>query len=228
MANSRGPLPLLLLGLLVSPAFLQQHPCDVIRSTSTPGSFSLDVSPQTYKPGEIYTVTVSGADNGTSVLLQALSGDGRSDGLWETETEAVSCGASEYLVQKNISGHGARTRWTSPSNANAAAVHIRAFVTFANGTTLLQSQTLTRDLTTGFMTPAPSTATRTASGAHQPTLFSNSTGGRFNATIMTHNWASSHQQHQVPYNSASTSQIRSVLLAAFQFLPIFLGFKLLS
>lgn len=77
------------------------------------------------KDTSLFPVTISGIDNGTSVLLQALSNDGRSGGLWETESEAVSCSSNEYLVQKNVSGNGTRTRWTSPNNANSAAVLIR-------------------------------------------------------------------------------------------------------
>ncbi|XP_015273508.1 PREDICTED: uncharacterized protein LOC107116148 [Gekko japonicus] len=215
MANPRCTLQLLFLGLLVSPAFLLEHPCEVVKNTIPRGSFRLDVSPQTFRPQEIYTVTISGIDNGTSVILQALA-DGRSGGLWEAETEAVSCSGTEYLVKKNVSGNGTRTRWTSPSNANETAVNIRAFVTFANGTTLMQAHTLTRALTTGVMTPMPSRATHTASGT------------RLNTTVATHNWASTHQEHQVTQSSAVTSQTRSVLLAAVQFLPVFLGFKLLS
>ncbi|KAL8173576.1 UNVERIFIED_CONTAM: hypothetical protein K2H54_008608 [Gekko kuhli] len=227
MANPRCLLQLVFLGLLASPAFLLEHPCEIVKKTVPRGSFGLDVSPQSFRPQEIYTVTISGIDNSTSVILQALA-DGRSGGLWETESEPVSCSGTEYLVKKNVSGNGTRTRWTSPSNANETAVNIRAFVTFANGTTLMQAHTLTRALTTGAMTPAPSTATHTASGAHRPSLFGNTTNARLNATLATHNWASTQQHHQVTYSAAAASQTRSVLLAALQVLPVFLGYKLLS
>nr|XP_056716985.1 uncharacterized protein LOC130487480 [Euleptes europaea] len=216
MANPRCTLHLLFLGLLIAPAFLQQHPCEIIKKTVSHGTFNLDVSPQTYRPGETYTITVGGIDNSTSVILQAVSADNRSGGLWEMESEAVSCSGAEYAVQKNVSGNATRIRWISPRNANVGAVYIRAFVTFANGTTMLQSHTFARNQTTGAMTPPP-----TATHTHRPTIL-------HNATMLHHNWASTHDQTKGPYNSASTSQTTSVLLAAIQLLPIFLGFKLLS
>ncbi|XP_048368597.1 placenta-expressed transcript 1 protein-like [Sphaerodactylus townsendi] len=223
MANPRCTLQLLFLGLLIAPAFLQQHPCEIVKSTVRRGTFTLDVSPPTYSPGGIYTVTISGIDNSTSVILQALSADSRSGGLWENENEAIGCSGMEYVVQKNVSGNGTRTRWTSPNNSNEEAVHIRAFVTFANGTTLTQSYMLTKDLTAGVTTPATSTAshaTHTTSKTHRPTIHHDATADHHH-----HHWASFHNQS---HNSASVSQTSSVLLAAMQVLPAFLGFRLLS
>ncbi|XP_054853989.1 uncharacterized protein LOC129342314 [Eublepharis macularius] len=221
MTTSKCVLQLLFLGLLVSPAFLQEHPCEIVKKTVKHGSFHLDVSPPTYKPGEIYTVTIQGIDNSTFVILQATSSKNYSGGLWETENEGISCSGNEYVVQKNVSGNGTRTHWTSPNDVNESAAQIRVFVSFANGTTLLQSRTITRDLTTGGATPAPPTAT------HRATILSN-THTRLNSTEANHNGASPHHGTQKPYSSASTSQASSVLLAALQFLPVFLGFKLLS
>ncbi|XP_034995762.1 uncharacterized protein LOC118097175 [Zootoca vivipara] len=229
-------LQLVFLGaLFVSPAYLQQPPCDIVKKTVTRGAYKLNVEPSYFKPSAIYTVTITGIDNSTSVILQALPSEYGSSGLWESENKPISCSGVENLVETNVSSdNSARTRWTAP-NANVESVLIKSFVTFANGTTLLQTQTLERDTTTtstrsvsSSATPRPDTST---TGTQKPTLHSNSPDAHIllNATtIHHHNLASSHQWTQGPKGSASAAQGSSFLLAFLQLLSISLGFKLLS
>ncbi|CAI5795352.1 Hypothetical predicted protein [Podarcis lilfordi] len=229
-------LQLVFLGaLFVSPAYLQQAPCDIVKKTVTRGAYKLNVEPSYFKPSAIYTVTITGIDNSTSVILQAVPSEDGSSGLWESENKPISCSGVENLVEKNVSsGNSTRTRWTAP-NANMESVLIKSFVIFANGTTLLQTQTLARDTTTTSIrsvsssaTPRPDTSTP---ASHNPTLHSNPTDGHvlLNAsTVHHHNFASSHQWTQGPKGSASAAQGSSFLLAFLQLLSISLGFKLLS
>lgn len=56
MAWLKLTMPLYLLGaLMVSPAYFQQPPCEVVRKTVPRGSFRLDVEPGAYAPNDIYT-----------------------------------------------------------------------------------------------------------------------------------------------------------------------------
>ncbi|XP_033028221.1 uncharacterized protein LOC117060163 [Lacerta agilis] len=230
-------LQLVFLGaLFVSPAYLQQAPCDIVKKTVTRGAYKLNVEPSYFKPSAIYTVTITGIDNSTSVILQAVPSEDGSSGLWESENKPISCSGVENLVENNVSrGDSTRTRWTAP-NANMESVLIKAFVTFGNGTTLLQTQTLARDTTTttsnrsvsSSSTPRPDTST---TDSHKPTLHSNPADDHIllNATtVHHHNFASSHQWTQGPKGSASAAQGSSFLLASLQLLSISLGFKLLS
>ncbi|KAH0623342.1 hypothetical protein JD844_031564 [Phrynosoma platyrhinos] len=226
----QAPLQLLSLGLLLlaSPVHLQRPPpCEIIRNTVSRGSYNLDVSPPYYKPGAIYTVTVTGIENATSLILQAVSSEEGPNGLWESENQPIACSDTESLVQKNVSGSGARTRWTSPSNGNGESAEIRAFVSFANGTTLLQTRSLVQGMTTTVVA-TPSTASEPTSGSHRPTPLNNTTDSHMlhNATVVHPNLASSHQWTKgPPHSGVSVAHASSFLLAL---LPISLGYKLLS
>nr|XP_060643670.1 uncharacterized protein LOC132782775 [Anolis sagrei ordinatus] len=214
---------------LVSPVRLQRPPaCELIRSTVAKGSYLLEVTPPYYKPGAIYTVTVSGIENGTSLILQAIYSDEESRGLWEAEDQSIACSDTESLVQKNVTGSGSRTRWTSSSNANVASAEIRAFVSFANGTTLMQTRSLQEGRTT--MAVTPSSSSQPTSGSHHST-FSDTTDRHLlhNTTVVHHNMASSHQlTPSPPYSGASGAQTCSFLLALLQVFSISLGYKLLA
>ncbi|KAJ7304932.1 hypothetical protein JRQ81_010617 [Phrynocephalus forsythii] len=227
MIAFQSPVQLLVFGaFLVSPVSLQLSPCEVVRNTVAYGSYKLNVQPLHYKPDSIYTISISGIENGTSVILQAVpSTESSSSGMWETENHPLSCSGNENLVQKNVSGSDTRTRWTSPSNANVASAQIRVFVSFANGTTLLQTQNLVRDVGT-----TPSAATHPTTDSHKPTLHSNSTHTHvlLNSTIAHPNLASSHQWTKGPSSSVSVAQASSFLLAALQLFSVSLGYKLLS
>ncbi|XP_060551010.1 placenta-expressed transcript 1 protein-like [Pantherophis guttatus] len=145
MAWLKLTLPLCFLGaLLVLPAYCQQAPCEVVRKTVPQGSFRLDVEPHDYTPNDIYTVSITGAENASSVIFQILPSENSGGGLWEEGNRLVRCSPSESLMQKNISGSGIRTRWISSSSLNVGSAEIRAFVTFINGTTLLQTRTLAK------------------------------------------------------------------------------------
>ncbi|XP_044312336.1 uncharacterized protein LOC123036885 [Varanus komodoensis] len=222
-------LQLLFLGaLLVAPAHFQQPPCDLVRNTVARGSFKLDVEPATYKPGNIYVVSITGVENGTSVILQAAPTENSSGGLWESKNKLLTCGNSENVVQRNISGSGTRTRWTSPSDAHVASALIRAFVSFSNGTTLLQTRSLLKDLQTAAVASTPATATDLPP-ARQPTRHNSAPNSHdlLNATAAHHNFASAHQGTKGPHSSVSVAQSSNVLLAALQLLSISLGYKLL-
>uniref|UniRef100_A0ABM5EQI7 Placenta-expressed transcript 1 protein n=1 Tax=Pogona vitticeps TaxID=103695 RepID=A0ABM5EQI7_9SAUR len=223
----QSPVQLLVLGaFLVSPASLQPSPCEVVRNTAAYGSYQLSVHPLFYKPNSIYTISIPGIENGTSVILQAVtSADGASNGMWEMENHLLSCSKTENLVQRNITSSGTRTRWTSPSNTNVASAQIRAFVSFANGTTLLQTQNLVRDVAT-----TPSAATHPTTDSHKPTLHGDSTHTHvlLNATMNHHNLASSHQWTKGPNSSVSMAGASSFVLAVLQLFSISLGYKLLS
>nr|XP_008117094.1 PREDICTED: uncharacterized protein LOC103280313 [Anolis carolinensis] len=228
--SSRSQHLLAFLLFLASPVHLQRPPaCELIRSNVARGSYLLEVTPRDYKPGAIYTVTVSGIENGTSLILQAVSSsDEESSGLWEVENQSIACSDTESVVQRNVSGSGTRTRWTSPSNANVASAQIRAFVSFANGTTLLQ----TRNLLEGgsSMAVTPSASSQPTSGSPRPTL-SNTTDHHLlhNTTVVHHNLASSHQLTKgPPHSGASAGPACSFLLALLQVFSISLGYKLLA
>ncbi|XP_061448550.1 uncharacterized protein LOC133368381 [Rhineura floridana] len=224
-------LHLLFLGVLyVSPAYLQQAPCEIAKNTFRRGTYKLDVDPTYYKPGAIYTVSISGIDNSTSVILQVLP----SSGLWESENQLISCSTTENIVQRNISGNNTRTRWIAPNNVNVESVLIRSFVSFANGTSLLQTLNLDKDVTIAritykpLSTPQPGTV---SVSSHKPALHSNSTDAHhtlLNSTTEHHNFASSHEWTKEPHSSVSTAQASSFLLALMQLLSVSLGYKLLS
>ncbi|XP_053125065.1 placenta-expressed transcript 1 protein-like [Hemicordylus capensis] len=223
-----------LLGVLVSPAYLQEQPCSLIKNTVPRGFYILKVEPLFYRPGAIYTVSITGVENGTSVILHAVTSQHNVPGLWESDNQLISCSGDESLVKKNISGSSIRTRWTSPTNTNVLSAEIRTFVSFANGTTLMQTQTLTKEFATASVTAVPSSASHTAAVPHQPTLRSNATDAHvlLNSTVIHHhNLASAHESTKGtggPKGSVSTAQASSFILAATQLLSAFLGFKLLS
>ncbi|XP_066495263.1 placenta-expressed transcript 1 protein-like [Tiliqua scincoides] len=227
MASLKCTLQLLFLGALLAPAYLQQETCLVVKNTLKLGSYALDVYPEFYKPDAIYTVSVTGVKNGTAILLQALPSESNSTGLWEGKNERIICSLSEDVVQKNLSGNDFQIRWTAPSDPHVQSAEIRAFVTFTNGTTLRQTQTLSRELLIAVVTPAPTHSEK----PHRPTPHddhANEAHVLHNATVIHHSFASHQSPYQSPKGSAWTSQASSFILAATQFLSIFLGFKLLA
>ncbi|KAJ6650327.1 hypothetical protein lerEdw1_013389 [Lerista edwardsae] len=222
MASLRCTLQLLFLGTLLAPAYLQQETCLVVQNTMRRGSYSLEVHPDFYKPDATYTVSVTGVENGTSILLQALPSESNSTGLWEGKHERIACSPSEDVLHTNLSGSNFLIRWTAPSDTHVPSAEIRAFVTFTNGTTLRQTRTLSRELITAVVTPAPSHS----AGTHRPTPHSHHEAAHVlhNSTIVL-----SHQgPHQSTKGSAWTAQASSFILAATQFLSVFMGLKLLS
>ncbi|XP_058050775.1 placenta-expressed transcript 1 protein-like [Ahaetulla prasina] len=228
MAWLKLALPLFFLGaLLVSPAYCQQPPCEVVRKTVPRGSFQLDVDPRDYTPDDIYTVSITGAENASSVIFQILPSENSGGGQWEEGNRLVRCSPSDSVMQKNISGSSTRTRWISSSNLNIGSAEIRAFVTFANGTTLLQTRTLAKGVLSSV---ASSSVSRPTSSTGKPTPLSNPTDGHHHiaATSFHHNLAPSHQSTKGPHSSVSVTQASSVLLAILQFLSISLGYKLLA
>ncbi|XP_026536793.1 placenta-expressed transcript 1 protein-like [Notechis scutatus] len=228
MAWLKLTMPLFLLGaLLVWPAFCQQPPCEVVRKMVPRGSFRLDVEPRDYTPNNVYTVSISGAENASSVILQTVPSDNSGEGLWEEEKRLVRCGPYETIVQKNISGSAIRTRWISSSNLNTGSAEIRAFVTFANGTTLLQTRTLAKG---GVSSMSSSSVSRPTSSTGNPTLLSHPSDGHrhINSTSFHHNLAPSHPSIKGPHSSVSVTQASSCLLAMLQLLSISLGYKLLA
>ncbi|KAK9394966.1 placenta-expressed transcript 1 protein [Crotalus adamanteus] len=220
-------MPLFFLGaLLVSPAYFQQPPCEVVRKTVPRGSFRLDVEPGAYSPNDIYTVSITGAEKASSVILQIVAPENSDGGLWEEENLLVRCSASQSVLQKNVSGSSVRVRWISSSNLNVGSAEIRAFVTFANGTTLMQSRTLAKEVVSSMS----SSASRPTSSTRKPTLLSNPSDGHrhLNATAFHHNLASPHQSTKGPHSSVSGTQASSLLLAILQLLSVSLGYKLLA
>ncbi|KAG8141631.1 hypothetical protein E2320_007217, partial [Naja naja] len=219
MACLKLTMPLFLLGaLLVSQAFCQQPPCEVVREMVPRGSFGLDVEPHDYTPNDIYIVSITGAENASSVILQIVPSQNSGEGLWE-EKRLVRCGPSGTVVQKNITGSGIRTRWISSSNLNVGSAEIRAFVTFANGTTLLQTRTLEKERVS---TMSSSSISQPTSSTGKPTLLSNPSDGHrhINATSFHHNLAPSHPSTKGPHSSVSVTQASSGLLAMLQLLSI--------
>ncbi|ETE61867.1 Placenta-expressed transcript 1 protein [Ophiophagus hannah] len=227
MAWLKLTMPLFLLGaLLVSPAFCQPSPCEVVRKTVPRGSFQLDVEPRDYTPNDIYIVSITGVENASSVVLQIVPSENGGEGLWEEEKRLVRCGPSATVMQKNISGSGIRTRWISSSNLNIGSAEIRAFVTFANGTTLLQTRTLEKE----GVSSMSSSVSQPTSSTGKPTLLSNPSNGHrhINSSSFHHDLAPSHPSTKGPHSSVSVTQASSGLLAMLQLLSISLGYKLLA
>ncbi|XP_063166994.1 placenta-expressed transcript 1 protein-like [Candoia aspera] len=227
MAWLKLTIQLFFLGVsLVSPAYFQQPPCEIVKKTVARGSFKLDVEPLYYEPGEIYTVSISGAQNATSVILQIVPPEHTFGGLWEEENRLVSCSAMESVMQKNFSGPGTMTRWISPSAPSTGSAQIRAFVSFANGTTLLQTKTVEGELVASRSSSVP----QPTSSTPKPAVHNNPTDGHLhiNSTVVHHNFASSHQWTKNPHSSVSVAQASSFLLAIMQLLSVSLGYKLLA
>ncbi|XP_007422682.1 placenta-expressed transcript 1 protein [Python bivittatus] len=211
---------------LVLPAYSQQPPCEIVRKTVAQGSFRLDVDPLYYEPGAIYTVSVTGAEKATSVILQIVPPENSSGGSWEEEHQTIHCSATESVMQKNFSGPGTQIRWRSPRAPSAGSAQIRAFVSFVNGTTLLRTKILEGELVTSMS----SSVSQPTSSPHKPTLHSNPSDVHLhlNTTTVHHNFASSHQWTKDPHSSVSVAQASSFLLTILQLLSISLGYKLLT
>ncbi|KAG6926530.1 placenta-expressed transcript 1 protein-like [Chelydra serpentina] len=123
MAALTTTLQLLFLGALISPVYLQDD-CQSIQ-TATLGSYNLSVTPADYKANTNYSVTISGATNSSSVILQALNTQNSSVGQWEDPV--VNCNNTS-VGKQNITTT-ATVQWTSPAN-ETAPVEISVFVTF--------------------------------------------------------------------------------------------------
>ncbi|EMP35132.1 hypothetical protein UY3_07712 [Chelonia mydas] len=139
MAVLISTLQLLFLGALISPVYLLDA-CELIQNTTHLGSFNLSVIPDDYKADTNYSVTISGATNNSSVILQAIDSQNSSVGQWENPVVNCSNGLSG---QQNIT-NTATIQWKSPNNVTDR-VEIRVFVTFSDGSTLLQKTTLSRE-----------------------------------------------------------------------------------
>ncbi|XP_027678714.2 placenta-expressed transcript 1 protein [Chelonia mydas] len=148
MAVLISTLQLLFLGALISPVYLLDA-CELIQNTTHLGSFNLSVIPDDYKADTNYSVTISGATNSSSVILQAIDSQNSSVGQWENPVVNCSNGLSG---QQNIT-NTATIQWKSPNNVTDR-VEIRVFVTFSDGSTLLQKTTLSR---ASSVTPASTT-----------------------------------------------------------------------
>ncbi|CAM4667292.1 unnamed protein product [Lepidochelys olivacea] len=154
MAALTSSLQLLFLGALISPIYLLDA-CELIQNTTHLGSYNLSVIPDDYKADTNYNVTISGAINSSSVILQAVNSQNSSVGQWENPVVNCSNGLSG---QQNIT-NTATVQWKSPTSGTDR-VEIRVFVTFSNGSTLLQKTTLS---TASSITPASTTRIPTTS-----------------------------------------------------------------
>ncbi|CAM5121542.1 unnamed protein product [Natator depressus] len=154
MAALISTLQLLFLGALISPVYLLDA-CELIQNTTHLGSYNLSVIPDDYKADTNYSVTISGATNSSSVILQAVNSQNSSVGQWESPVVNCSNGLSG---QRNIT-NTATIQWKSPNNGTDR-VEIRVFVTFSDGSTLLQKTTLS---TASSITPASTTRILTTS-----------------------------------------------------------------
>nr|XP_014428116.1 placenta-expressed transcript 1 protein-like [Pelodiscus sinensis] len=156
MAAFPTTLQLLVLGALVSPAYLQA-PCEVITNTTQLGSYNVSLSPSVYKTNTTYNVTIRGIATNSSVILQALNSQNASVGQWIVDQWAVlsvNCSNGTVVNIQNITDN-ATVQWTSPSN-ETGPVDIRVFQVLTNGSALLQKATLNAVSTT------PPTSTQTS------------------------------------------------------------------
>ncbi|XP_067421625.1 placenta-expressed transcript 1 protein-like [Emydura macquarii macquarii] len=152
MAALTSTLQLLFLGALISPVYLQDA-CTVIAPTTPLVTYNLSVNPTVYQASTTYNVTVSGATNSTSVILQAIN-QSTTVGQWQSGS-SVNCSNGQSAAQKNISS-SATVQWTSPANWTGP-VEIRALVTFSNNSNQFQKTTLN----TASTTPSPVTTKTT-------------------------------------------------------------------
>ncbi|KAM7138114.1 placenta-expressed transcript 1 protein [Macrochelys suwanniensis] len=198
MAALTSTLQLLFLGALISPVYLLDD-CQPIQN-ATLGSYNLSVTPADYKANTNYNVTISGATNSSSVILQALNTENSSVGRWEDP--AVNCSNGGSVGKQNISTT-ATVQWTSPAN-ETAPVEISVFVTFSDGSTQFQKKSLN---TASTVLPASSTVLPASS-----TVLPASTTRSPTTTKTT--------------NSVSTVQASSFLLATVHLLSVFVTGKL--
>ncbi|XP_074833003.1 placenta-expressed transcript 1 protein-like [Carettochelys insculpta] len=157
MAVLTTPLQLLVLGALISPAYLQDS-CEIIKNTTQVGSFTLSVNPALYTASTNYSVIISNAANSSSVILQALNSQNMSVGQWDVP--AVNCTNETTVHQQNLTTNLTVT-WTSP-NSEKAPVEIRVFVILSDNSTQFQKATLNAGTTTTTTTTTTTAAATTS------------------------------------------------------------------
>ncbi|XP_014456395.1 placenta-expressed transcript 1 protein [Alligator mississippiensis] len=201
-----------LLGALVSPAYLQQ--CDQVTKNGTQrGFYTLTVYPTSYKANTSYTVTISNIKNSTAAYLQASIAPNSSVGRWE----AQSCSNGHWVDQPRIAKESITAKWLSPDTTEGP-VDIKVFVTFSNGSVLYQRQTLNYE--TGAVTGTRSTTYSAASG-FTVTRTHSATHNAVTDSMVT-------KIHSTTDTAVSDSLASLSLVAAVQLLTLFATSNLLS